>query len=174
MQAELIPVQSIYIPICIYNVLKQQLKVLRAGPAHTGIFYLNFTDITVRGLHVFQKLCSISAIQAFCSPILPEGALEAHPCLPAGLAQGTSAWPGVPTRLPQVPWNRALLASLQHPSLSCCGHEDCSGRARLRAAKSRAHFLYSVMPQLGAEAYISQPQFITVLCSAFSLGKGES
>lgn len=133
MQTELIPVQSIYIPICISNVLKQQLKVLRAGPAHTGIFYLNFTSITVRGLHIFQKLCSISAIQAFCSPILPEGAPEAHPCLPAGLMQGASVWPGAPTHLPQVPWNRALLPWLQHPSLSCCSHKDCIGKARLRA-----------------------------------------
>lgn len=174
MQTELIPVQSIYIPICISNVLKQQLKVLRAGPVHTGIFYLNFTSITVRGLHIFQKLCSISAIQAFCSPILPEGAPEAHPCLPAGLMQGASVWPGAPTHLPQVPWNRALLPWLQHPSLSCCSHKDCIGKARLRAAKSRAHFLYLVMAQLGAEAYISQPQSITVLCSAFSLGEGES
>lgn len=167
MQTELSPVQSIYIPICISNVLKQQLKVLRAGPAHTGIFYLNFTGITVRGLHIFQKLCSISAIQTFCSPILPEGAPEAHPCLPAGLTQGASARPGVPTQLPQVLWNRALLPLLQHPSLSCCGPKDCIGKARLRAAKSRAHFLYLVMAQLGAEAYISPPRFITVLFSLF-------
>lgn len=56
MQTELIPVKSIYIPVCTSNALKQQLKVLRAGPAHTGTFYLNFTSITVERASRFSKV----------------------------------------------------------------------------------------------------------------------